>query len=84
MCVCVYVYGSVQYTLGDGERFPWQQLECCMDRSDVDVFVHACEVMCVCVCVPMLSCGGQTRTVYSRHFIAYHTSSESQNKTSFK
>ena len=50
VCVCVYVYGPVQYTLGDGDRFPWQQLECCMDRSDVDVFVHACEVMCVCVC----------------------------------
>lgn len=35
--VCVYVCGPVQYSLGNGNTLPWQQLECCVNCSDVGV-----------------------------------------------
>lgn len=27
-CVCVYICGPLQLSLGDGDRLPWQRLEC--------------------------------------------------------
>lgn len=43
VCVCVYVCGPVQKPLGDEDRLPWQQLECCcVDGRDVFLFACVC------------------------------------------
>lgn len=51
-CVCVYICGPLQFSLGDGDRLPWQQLECKLQ-------------WCVClgVCVSICVCRGHTRTM---------------------